>query len=150
MRTILKALSNAAVLLTITAASLAAQRGTPDPERAATRQMLLQMATHLQAGNWAQADSMFASRGVHVLADTLAFHSWAEYRDKALKPELEKHSGLKVVNTGVESVVRGTVAWIAFRQEIGGTAGTARVARGTAVLEKRDGRWLIVHYHVSR
>lgn len=149
MHVILKALSSAALLLTITSASLAAQRGTPDPERAATRQILLELGNFLQTGNWVKADSAFAARGVHVLADTMAYHSWAEYRDKTLKPELEKLSGLKVANTGVESVVRGDVAWIAFRQEIGGSSGMAKVARGTAVLEKREGRWVIVHYHVS-
>jgi hypothetical protein len=35
------------------------------------------------------------------------------------------------------------------KQEIGGSAPPARVARGSAVLEKLDGRWTIVHYHVS-
>lgn len=150
MGTILKALSSAAVMLALTTVSLAAQRGTPDPERAATRQILLELGNLLQTGNWAKADSAFAARGVHVLADTMAYHSWAEYRDKMLKPELEKLSGLKVANTNVESVVRGDVAWIAFRQEIGASSGMAKVARGTAVLEKREGRWVIVHFHVSR
>jgi hypothetical protein len=130
-----------------------AQRGTPDPERAAARQVILEMASHIQAGNWAEADSLFAMRGVHILADTAAFHSWAEYRDKQFKPDLARYNDLKVTHTGVEATVRGNVAWVAFRQEIAGASTTApapRVGRGSAVLEKLDGRWTIVHLHISR
>jgi hypothetical protein len=142
--------SIAALLLLAGTASLHAQRGTPDPERAATRQVLLELGSFLQEGKWAQADSLFPARGVHLLADTSAFHTWAEYRDKSLKPDLAKYSGLKVAHTGVESQVRGNVAWVAFRQEVSGSGGTPRVGRGSAVLEKVDGKWIIVHYHISR
>lgn len=143
--------ASAAVLVAAASSSLLAQQGgTPDPERAAARQVLLQLASNLQEGQWAQADSLFAARGVHVLADTAAFHSWADYRDKQLKSTLASVSGLKVAHTGVEAQVRGNVAWVAFKQEISGSAPPARVARGSAVLEKLNGRWTIVHYHVSR
>jgi hypothetical protein len=139
-----------ALLLALSAPVLHAQRGTPDPERAATRQVLLELATYLQEGKWPQADSLFATRGVHVLADTSAFHSWAEYREKNVKPELARLSGAKVAHTGVESQVRGNVAWVAFRQAVSGSSGASTVGRGSAVLEKMDGRWTIVHYHISR
>jgi hypothetical protein len=135
------------------ATSVQAQRGTPDPERAAARQVILEMATHIQAGNWGQADSLFAQRGVHILADTSAFHSWAEYRDKQFKPDLARYNDLKLTHTGVEATVRGDVAWVAFRQEVAGAMASApasKVGRGSAVLEKRDGRWIIVHLHISR
>jgi hypothetical protein len=143
--------SVAAFALALGTSSLhAQQRPAPDPERAAARQVLLQLAANLQDGQWSQADSLFATRGVHVLADTSAFHSWADYREKTLKPELGRYSGLKVAHTGVEAQVRGNVAWVAFKQEISGSAPPTRVTRGSAVLEKLDGRWTIVHYHVSR
>src|SRR5215216_3773139 len=153
MISVTRILPAAALVLGAITAPLQAQRGTPDPERAAARQVLLELASHLQDGKWTQADSLFAARGVHVLADTAAYHSWAEYRDKQLKPDLARYSGLKVAHTGVEAQVRGNVAWVAFRQEVGGTttpASQARVGRGSAVMEKLDGRWTIVHYHVSR
>jgi hypothetical protein len=144
-----------AVILALTAGttSTQAQRGTPDPERAAARQVILEMADHIQGGNWAQADSLFAMRGVHILADTFAFHSWAEYRDKQFKPDLARYNDLKLTHTGVEATVRGDVAWVAFRQEVAGAMASApasKVGRGSAVLEKRDGRWTIVHLHISR
>jgi Tfp pilus assembly protein PilF len=138
------------VALTAGATSTQAQRGTPDPERAAARQVILAMATHIQGGNWTQADSLFATRGVHILADTAAYHSWAEYRDKQFKPDLARYSEVKLAHTGVEATVRGNVAWVAFRQEVSGGSAMARVGRGSAVLEKLGGRWTIVHLHISR
>jgi hypothetical protein len=146
-------LSAVTLALTAGATSTQAQRGTPDPERAAARQVILEMATHIQSGNWAQADSLFAMRGVHILADTAAYHSWAEYRDKQFKPDLARYNDLKLTHTGVEATVRGDVAWVAFRQEVAGAMASApasKVGRGSAVLEKRDGRWIIVHLHISR
>jgi hypothetical protein len=148
-----KVLSLVMITLAVLAPRAEAQRGTPDPERAAARQVLLAMAAHVQGGKWASADSLFATSSVHILADTNAFHSWAEYRDGKLKPELARYANLKVTHTGVEATVRGAVAWVAFRQEVAGTpsSGAAiQVSRGSAVLEKLNGRWTIVHLHMSR
>src|SRR5215210_2216010 len=75
----------AALMLAVATSTAAGQRATPDPERAAARQVILEMAAHVQGGKWAEADSLFAARGVHVLVDTAAYHSWAEYRDRQLK-----------------------------------------------------------------
>lgn len=142
--------TSACALLLCAAVPAWAQRGAPDPERAATRQIIQALGANIQDGNWAAVDNAFATRGLHVLVDTLALHSWADYRDKHLKPDLARYSGAKVAHTSVESVVRGSVAWVAFRQEISGGAAPPRVARGTAVLEKANDRWTIVHYHISR
>lgn len=150
----MKSFAKTLVVLALSAAAAApavAQRGTPDPERAAARQVIVELATYLQDGKWTEADGLFATRGVHVLADTSAYHTWAEYRDKSVKPDLAKFTGLKVAHTGVEAVVRnGTVAWVAFRQEVGGGGGAAKIGRGSAVMEKLEGKWTIVHYHISR
>lgn len=148
----LKLLPMLALILAATSTAQA-QRGAPDPERAAVRQVILEMAAHIQSGKWASADSMFATRGVHVLTDTAGLHSWAEYRASRLKPELARYTNPRVAHSGVEAQVRGNVAWVAFRQEISATAAgspVARVGRGSAVLEKVDGRWIIVHLHLSR
>jgi ketosteroid isomerase-like protein len=143
----------AASSLLILAASFAgAQRGTPNPERTAVQQIVLSMAQHIQAGNIAAIDSLFTPRG-HILTDTTTLHSWAEYRDGQLKAELARFTNLRFEHTAVEAQVRGTIAWIAFRQLISGTTPTGALqlsGRGTAVLEKSGGRWAIVHLHVSR
>ena len=130
-----------------------AQRGAPDPERAAVQQVILSLATYIQSGNLAAIDSLFPPRGVHILTDTMTTHGWVEYRDNHLKPELARFTNVKYTHSSVEAQVRGTIAWVAFRQQIAGDTpgGAAQVTgRGSAVLEKRDGRWIIVHLHVSR
>lgn len=126
---------------------------TPDPERAAVQQVIADLATRIQAGDLAGIDSLFRGRGVHILTDTATTHGWTEYRDKYLKPELARYRNLQFTHSAVEPQVRGNVAWVAFRQELAGetSSGPTRVSgRGTAVLEKLDGQWRIVHLHVSR
>jgi ketosteroid isomerase-like protein len=90
---------------------------------------------------------------VHILTDTATTHGWPEYRDKFLKPEPARYKNLQFTHSAVEAQVRGPVAWVAFREELSGetASGSSKVSgRGTAVLEKIDGRWRIVHLHVSR
>ena len=126
---------------------------TPDPERAAVQQVIADLATRIQSGDLASIDSMFRGRGVHILTDTATTHGWPEYRDKFLKPELARYKNLQFTHSAVEPQVRGNVAWVAFREELSGetASGPTKVSgRGTAVLEKLDGRWRIVHLHVSR
>ena len=126
---------------------------TPDPERAAVQQVIADLATRIQSGDLASIDSMFRGRGVHILTDTATTHGWPEYRDKFLKPELARYKNLQFTHSAVEPQVRGNVAWVAFREELSGetASGPTKVSgRGTAVLEKLDGRWRIVHLQVSR
>lgn len=125
----------------------------PNPDRVAVQELIVRMGEGIQSGNFAAVDSLFPARGLHILTDTLTLHGWAEYRDQHLKPEVARFSDLSFRHTAVEAVVRGDVAWVAFRQLINGStaSGTPAVnGRATAVLERREGRWLIVHLHVSR
>lgn len=141
-----------ASLLVVGSVPLHAQ-ATPNPDRAAVQGLIVRMGEGIQAGNFAAVDSLFPARGIHILTDTLTLHGWTDYRDQHLKPELARFANLSFQHTAVEAVVRGDVAWVAFRQQIGGGAasGLANVSgRATAVLERREGRWLIVHLHVSR
>jgi ketosteroid isomerase-like protein len=146
-------LGSAVVAFALCASEAMAQRGTQDPERTAVQQVILSIAMHIQAGNLTAVDSLFPPRGVHILTDTATTHGWPEYRDQHLKPELARYTNLRFVHAAVEAQVRGTVAWVAFRQQLSGETAkgpTQVTGRGTAVLEKRDGRWIIVHLHVSR
>lgn len=135
-------------------ASLSAQRppAAPDPERAAVQAVITDFATKIQANNLAGIDSLFPTRGGHILADSVTTHGWVEYRDRILKPELARYSALRYEHTAVEAVVRGNVAWVAFRRLLSNTnSATPPVqGRGTAVLEKLNNRWTIVHLHVSQ
>lgn len=132
-------------------AALPAQQAAPDPERAAVAAVITGFAEKVQANDLAALDSIFPARGVHILVDTATTHGWAEYRDRFLKPEMARYPGLRYAHTAVEAVVRGNVAWVAFRRQLssGAQGATPVPGRGTAVLEKRDNRWIIVHLHMS-
>ena len=54
------------------------------------------------------------------------------------------------MHTRVEPTVRGNVAWASFRREISRSGTMQEEGRGTAVLEKVDAQWTIVHLHMSR
>lgn len=129
-----------------------AQQAAPDPERTAVAAVIMRFAEKVQANDLAALDSVFPARGVHILADTATTHSWAEYRDRFLKPEMARYSGFGYAHSAVEAVVRGNISWVAFRRQWsrGASGATPVPGRGTAVLEKRDNRWIIVHLHMSQ
>jgi ketosteroid isomerase-like protein len=131
--------------------SLLNSQQAPDPERAAVQRVIEDFASHVQASNLSALDSLFPPRGLHILTDDATTHGWAEYRDQYLRPEMGRFPGLRYAHTAIEPVVRGDVAWVAFRRELASSAETVEPVqgRGTAVLEKREGRWVIVHLHLS-
>lgn len=140
------------VAATIAGASpLHAQRA-PNPERAAVVRIIESVAELIQAGNLAAVDTLYVPRGVHIIDGNRVSHGWAEYRDSILKPDIEQIHELRYRYYGVEAQVRESVAWASFRYELTGHAASGPVAtegRGTAVLEKREGKWLIVHMHTA-
>ena len=121
-------------------------------ERAALRRVITAFADGIHTDQLASIDALFAPSGVHILIDNQALHGWTEYRDFHLKPEMARYSDLRYAHTGIESSVRGNIAWVAFRWQMSSAGeGPAPVlGRGSAVLEKIDDRWLIAHLHLSR
>ena len=144
-------ISGLLLVLTLVPAIVSAQRA-PDPERDAVQAVIAGFAEHIQANELDALDPFFPPRGLHILTDNATTHSWAEYRDQHLVPELAGYDGLRYAHTAIEPVVRGDVAWVAFRREFSSSAAGATPVqgRGSAVLEKRDGRWVIVHLHMSQ
>jgi uncharacterized protein (TIGR02246 family) len=75
----------------------------------------------------------------------------AEIRMQAQR-DWDQTEAISMTFNGTSISAAGPVAWAAadgvFRIRAGGQA-FAMPARGTFVLEKRDGRWLIVHSHFS-
>ena len=137
-------------LLLIFVPTLASAQRARNPDRAAVSEVIASLGQYFQAGDMEAAETLFRSGGMHILTDDATTHGWAEYRDQHLLPELAPLEGLRYAHTAVEPVVRGSVAWVAFRREISGTGRTATEGRGTAVLEKVDAGWVIVHLHMSR
>ncbi len=126
--------------------------GQQSADRAAVQRVITAFADGIHTNALADIDALFAPSGVHILIDNQALHGWAEYRDFHLKPEMARYSGLRYAHTGIESSVRGNIAWAAFRWQMSSAGdGPAPVlGRGSAVLEKIDGSWKIAHLHLSR
>ena len=107
----------------------------------------------MEAGDWATLDTLFSSgRGLHIIEGAGVNHGWADYRDNHLAPELESFEDFSYRWFAIEPVVDGDASWAAFRYELSAntSAGAVNVeGRGTIVLQRRDGRWRVVHLHTS-
>lgn len=138
--------------------SAALMVGMTNPARAqddetAVRGVIESFARFSQEKNLAAIDSLWAlDEWVHIIEGSGVNHGWIDYRDNHLAPELEEFENFVYRYFAIEPQVRGNVAWSPFRYELAfdGENGTVEIeGRGTAVLEKRDGSWLIVHLHTS-
>jgi len=124
-----------------------------DDDESAVVKVLLAIAQYSQEGNLGAMDTLYAAGGgVHIIEGAGVNHGWEDYRDNHLAPELESFENFQYRYYSIEPQVRGDVAWSAFRYDL--SVDTSRghteiEGRGTAVLEKRDGRWQIVHMHTS-
>ena len=95
---------------------------------------------------WAQDES------VTVFENGYANYGWADYRDNHLKPEMAEMKNVKYALTDINPHVAGNTAWATFKYTISADLKERHVegaGLGTAVLERRDGRWQIVHWHTS-
>ena len=126
---------------------------TPTSDRDAVIAVVEAVAAFSQAKNLEAMDTLFAPEpGVHIIEGAGVNNGWADYRDNHLGPELESFDSIQYRFYSVEPEVRGNVAWSSFRYDLAidtERGHIEREGRGTAVLEKRDGRWLIVHLHTS-
>ena len=84
----------------------------------------------------------------------LKYNAWAEYRAGVIKAFTEVMSSGKLTpNDDLKVTQRGNVVWttVTFHLSAKPKAGGAMEldCRHTAIWEKRGGKWLIVHEHIS-
>lgn len=132
---------------------LASPAWAQDSDVDAIRKLLTSYAEMAQAKNLSGMEALFAQdRWVHIIEGAGVNHGWADYRDRHLGPELEEAANFRMRYFAIEPQVRGDLAWAAFRHEVSAELRGNKIdneGRGTAVLERRDGRWLMVHLHTS-
>ncbi len=95
---------------------------------------------------WANDESMTVFEQGH------ANYGWTDYRDNHLAPEMKEMKNTKYTLSDIRVKVTGATAWATFKYAISADVEGRHVdggGLGTAVLEKRDGRWQIVHWHSS-
>ena len=109
-----------------------------------------------EKGDVAKAGEMYAKDANLVFYDLepLKYTGWAEYSKGVVPNILDKFASVKfTVNDDLKATERGNVAWTSVTVHADGrlkAAGPMKAEiRHTVIWEKRGGRWLIVHEHVS-
>lgn len=83
----------------------------------------------------------------------LQYHGWQEYR-AGFKQVAEQFSSLKLTaNNDIKVTRRGNIVWTTDTFHVTGSQKNGQpvdlTCRHTLIWERRGGRWLIVHEHVS-
>ena len=122
-------------------------------DEAAVRDVLMQNAAAFERGDMATLNKLWANdESVTVFESGHANYGWADYRDNHLKPEMAEMKNTKYAITDIKPRIAGNTAWATFKYTISAQLKERHVEAsglGTAVLEKRDARWQIVHWHTS-
>lgn len=110
-------------------------------------------ATAVEKGDLAALDKLWANtEDVTVFESGHANYGWQDYRNNHLEPELKEFKNTKYALSDLKVKVEGKTAWATFKYALSAEMGTRRIESGglaTAVLEKRDSKWRIVHWHSS-
>ena len=138
---------------TIATAALGFSALTQADDETAVRNALVENATGFERNDIARVSKVWAQdESVTVFESGHANFGWADYRDHHLVPEMAELKNTKYALTDIKTRVSGNTAWATFKYTISADLKDRHVdgeGLGTAILEKRDGRWLIVHWHSS-
>lgn len=120
----------------------------PSPEQEQVRATLEALFSAAERGDMAALDTLYAGDSLTVVESAGIDRGWANYRDHHLAPELEDFQDFQYRPTEIEARVAGDLAWAIFRYTIRAQVEDRtidNVGRGTAILERRDGRWVVRH-----
>ncbi len=119
----------------------------------AVTDVMMSEAVAVEKGDLAALDKIWANtEDVTVFESGHANYGWNDYRNTHLAPELKEFKNTKYSFSDLKIKVDGKTAWATFKYSLAAEMGTRKVESGglgTAVLEKRDGKWRIVHWHSS-
>lgn len=119
----------------------------------AVTDVMMSEAVAVEKGDLAALDKIWAnSEDVTVFESGHANYGWTDYRNTHLAPELKEFKNTKYAFSDLKVKVDGKTAWATFKYTLAAEMGTRKVESGglgTAVLEKREGIWRIVHWHSS-
>ena len=119
----------------------------------AVTDVLTKEAAAVEKGDLAALEKLWANdESVSVFESGYANYGWTDYRNNHLAPELKEFKNTKYAFSDLKVKIDGKTAWATFKYTIAADVGARRIdsaGLATAVLEKRDGRWLIVHWHSS-
>lgn len=124
-----------------------------DDNEKAVAEVLQQEAAAFEKGDVEALNKFWANdEWVSVFESGGADMGWANYRDHHLVPEMKELKNTKHTLSDIRVRVAGKTAWATFKYSLAGDLKERHIdvnGLGTAVLEERNGRWLIVHRHTS-
>ena len=119
----------------------------------AVTDVLTREAQAVEKGDLAALDKLWAnSEDVTVFESGHANYGWNDYRNSHLAPELKEFKNTKYAFSDLKVKVDGKTAWATFKYTISAEMKERKIegsGLGTAILEKREGKWRIVHWHSS-
>jgi len=103
------------LLLLVTSSTAAAQGGEGD-DVGEVKRVLLQHAEGVEQGNLVLLDSLWAhDERVTVFEGGRADYGWKDYRDRHLRPELERMKNVKYRLSDINPNIEGKIAWVTFK-----------------------------------
>jgi ketosteroid isomerase-like protein len=146
-----------AVLVLISSAFIATEVLGQANDEAAIRDVLLRSASSFAKNDLAEATKVWANdESLTIFESGYANYGWADYRDNHLVPEMAEMKNTKYEFSDLKIHLAGRTAWATLKYAIAADVldnGKSRHVDGgglgTAILEKRDGQWRIVHWHSS-
>ena len=145
------------ILIVAASATVANYALTQINNEAAVRDVLLSSASSFEKNDVATATKVWANdESLTVFESGHANYGWADYRDHHLVPEMGEMKNTKYAFSDIKIHLAGKTAWATFKYTISAdVTDTGKIRHvdggglGTAVLEERNGRWQIVHWHSS-
>lgn len=114
---------------------------------------LTREAAAVEKGDLKALDQIWANdESVTVFESGHANYGWSDYRNSHLAPELKEFKNTKYAFSDLKVKVDGRTAWATFKYALSADLGSRRIESGglgTAILQKRAGKWRIVHWHSS-
>lgn len=128
-----------------------------ESDEAAVRDALLKSASSFEKNDLAMASQVWANdESLTIFESGHANYGWVDYRDHHLAPEMGEMKNTTYAFSDMKIHLAGNTAWATMKYTISADVMDNGKPRhvdggglGTAVLEKRDGQWRIVHWHSS-
>ena len=105
-----------------------------------------------ERGDLTALDTLYAGDSLTVVEGAGINRGWRDYRDHHLAPELKEMQNFRYRPFEIEAHVQGDLAWATFRYALQATSADRTIdnlGRGTAILERRPGRWVVRHTQTS-
>jgi ketosteroid isomerase-like protein len=126
-------------------------------DEASVRDVLLRSASSFAKNDLKEAAKVWANdESLTIFESGHANYGWADYRDNHLVPEMGEMKNTKYEFSNLKIHLASKTAWATLKYTIaadvlenGKTRHVDGGGLGTAILEKRDGQWRIVHWHSS-